>query len=105
MIHDIHHVPGRLRIRIPELKRNVQALENIVALAKPLNGIRSVELNPLTSSILIRYHPAQISAPGILRALKLHGPLPPRPVDRPFAGRIVEALLWHVLDRALGALI
>jgi hypothetical protein len=53
-----HHIPGRLRIRIPGAKYNSELLEEIKQTTRGLPNVLDVECNPLTGSLLIWYRPA-----------------------------------------------
>jgi heavy-metal-associated domain-containing protein len=55
--HIAHHVPGRLRFRIPDAKGNPERLEQARTALEVLEGVRSVDVNPLTGSVVIEYDP------------------------------------------------
>lgn len=50
-----HHIPGRMRIRIPSAKGDAELSQRIRELAKSLAGVESVESNFMTGSLLIHY--------------------------------------------------
>ena len=50
-----HHLPGRLRLRIPAVKGEAAALQEISSAIASTPGINQVEYNPVTGSILIQY--------------------------------------------------
>jgi len=50
-----HLTPDRARIRVPSLRREREALEKLANAMIDLPGVYSVEANPLTAGILIRY--------------------------------------------------
>lgn len=52
-----HHIPGRVRVRIPHAKGNPELLQKIAQLALAVPGVETAECNPLTGSLLIRYAP------------------------------------------------
>jgi hypothetical protein len=52
-----HHIPGRIRIRIPAAKRNSQLLSQVGEKLAKVSGVESVESSALTGSVLIRYDP------------------------------------------------
>lgn len=54
-----HHLPGRLRLRVPEAKGEGDELREISAAIARAPGISDVEYNPITGSILIQYSPEQ----------------------------------------------
>src|ERR1700680_1567784 len=51
----VHHVPGRLRVRVPAAKDNATNAVRLVTRLNTLEGITSVAANEVTGSILIRY--------------------------------------------------
>jgi hypothetical protein len=54
-----HHVPGRLRIRVPEAKGDEERLNELSTAIAQAPGVSAVEYNPITGSILIQYSPEQ----------------------------------------------
>jgi len=50
-----HHIPGRIRIRIPAARGDPGLLEQIRIGAEAVSGVESVESNAITGSVLIRY--------------------------------------------------
>ena len=53
----VHHIPGRIRIRLPHARGNHALLEQIKQKLSPRPGVRGVAVNPATGSIVIRYDP------------------------------------------------
>ena len=51
----IHHVRGRIRLRVEAGRNNRQLLEQIQQSISPTAGVRSVRVNPATGSILVEY--------------------------------------------------
>ncbi len=54
-----HHIPGRLRLRIPGAKGEEGALREISSAIARAPGIGQVEYNSITGSILVQYSPEQ----------------------------------------------
>jgi len=54
-----HHLPGRLRLRIPAAKGEEDEMRELSSAIARAPGISQVEYNPITGSILIRYSPEQ----------------------------------------------
>ena len=54
-----HHLPGRLRLRIPTAKGKEDELRELGSAIARAPGISQVEYNPITGSILIQYSPEQ----------------------------------------------
>ena len=55
--HVIHHIPGRMRIKVPFLKGASAYSRQISDLLLPLDGLRQVDFSPLTGSVLLHYDP------------------------------------------------
>jgi hypothetical protein len=105
----IHHLPGRLRLRVPEVKANGSYASSLETRLRTINGIRTAEANPVTGSVLIHYdHEHTVS---VLRALKtIPAPNPkPRHVQRPamttrqseLASLIARAALQRAVETAV----
>lgn len=68
----IHHIPGRLRIRIPALKNNPQGIERVRSLLS-VEGIDSFTASPLTGSVTVIYAPQRLDKQRLLDILKEDG--------------------------------
>lgn len=55
MNHYIHNTPGRLRLKIPSLKRNTHEINELSLMLKDRSGIQFVDVNSLTGSVTINY--------------------------------------------------
>ena len=58
MAHDaqvIHHIPGRMRVKVPRLKGKAAALDRIKQSIAKLHGVTSVDTNSTTGSVLVNY--------------------------------------------------
>jgi Heavy metal associated domain 2 len=53
----VHHIPGRLRVRLPRASRRPDILHDLHGFISGLGGVRRVEINPVTGSILVHYAP------------------------------------------------
>ncbi|HJW81412.1 MAG TPA: hypothetical protein VJ396_04125 [Acidiferrobacterales bacterium] len=73
MAHYIHHVPGRLRIRSPRLKRDAAYAEAAEAFVLTIGGVTAARANSVTGSITLTYQRDVVSAESILNALAQHG--------------------------------
>jgi hypothetical protein len=60
--HVSHHIPGRMRVKVPGAKGQPRVLQRIQQSLAPMPGIRRVEVNPATGSVLIHYDPARHEA-------------------------------------------
>lgn len=66
----VHAIPGRIRIKLPELRENPTLAGEIRQRLSPLRGIRQVEANPLTASLLVVYDPSEIDLADSLQCLQ-----------------------------------
>jgi Heavy metal associated domain 2 len=73
MSHYVHHVPGRVRIRNKAFKNNDENAAAVRRLLQDLAGVREIELNCLTGSLLVRYDRSVLSSTKILRLLVAEG--------------------------------
>lgn len=110
----IHHTPGRLRVRSPLIKRNEAAAGKARDLFSRHPGVETVETNPTTGSITIRYAPHQVDHRSLLSLLDDHGHLrSPQPTPAPAENRLAESigstvgtmLLEKLVERSATALI
>lgn len=72
MTYYIHQVPGRLRVRIPQIRKNpykAAEIENLLT----LQGIEKVAINRVTGSIVAIYNPQMLNSDCLLRLLEERG--------------------------------
>lgn len=69
MGYDLHTVPGRLRIKIPGLRRNHRLASELRLRLNSLYGVESTSANTMTGSVLVCYDPGIISNASILTYL------------------------------------
>lgn len=72
MNYYFHHVPGRLRVKIPLITDHVIG-QNVEALIKDHLGIESVTINSLTGSVLVYYDINKVNVDSILNRLERNG--------------------------------
>lgn len=68
----LHHVPGRLRVKIPSARSNPLKSRQISELLD-IYGVHAVRVNPMTGSTIVTYDPDQIGAERLLQVLKDNG--------------------------------
>lgn len=73
MTHYVHHVPGRIRVRTPALKRNTVRAERVKAGLEATAGVLECDVNVLTGSVTIRYDRDVITSEEITQALSRSG--------------------------------
>jgi hypothetical protein len=66
----LHNVPGRLRIKIPNIKRRTKKVQSIIDLIKGLEGVVDISANEVTGSVVINYDTEIIDTDDILTTLK-----------------------------------
>jgi cation transport ATPase len=52
-----HHIPGRLRVKIPAAKGNPALLAQAQAALESLDGVHEVRVNQTTGSVIVEYDP------------------------------------------------
>jgi len=62
----VHAVPGRIRLKISRLKRDPKYAVAIRDRLLSLPGIRRVEANPLTASVVVSYNESATTFPALL---------------------------------------
>ena len=70
MSHYVHTVPGRMRIKIPELRRRSTKAREVEQLLCHHQGIEYVRIKALTGSVVVHYDPDLITPDEILNILK-----------------------------------
>lgn len=72
MEYYVHQVPGRLRVRIPEIRRNVPKAAEVKCLLD-IHGVNRLRVNHLTGSVIVIFDPASTCADQLLNLLKEKG--------------------------------
>jgi hypothetical protein len=121
MIHYIHHVPGRLRAKIPALRGSDANAQRVKAHLGYVEGVQAIEANTLTGSVTLRYDVARIAGDALLaelRSLQLAPEVAPSremfvhrsgpgadAITNKVAGKIFETVLERSAIALIGALI
>ena len=69
----LHTTPGRLRIKIPQIKNKPRKCQKLEDLFTRKNGIESVSIKPITGSMVLEYDEDRIDSARILKALEKKG--------------------------------
>jgi hypothetical protein len=72
MEYYVHHVPGRLRVRIPEIRKNIKLAAEVKCLLD-IYGVDHLKVNHLTGSVVATFDPERTSADQLLTLLKDKG--------------------------------
>lgn len=75
----VHHLPGRLRVRLQRAKNPVVA-GSLRELLRTMPGVSSVCVNATTGSVLIHYRVAETDASALLHVMRTRN-LPAMPVN------------------------
>jgi hypothetical protein len=93
-----HRLPGRVRVRIPALRRRADEVERVARRAADLAGVLEVEGHPFTGSLVVRFDPTVVADERIVAALRdaagvcavvwpgERRPAPPAPAGAPASG-------------------
>jgi len=106
----IHNTPGRLRLKIPQLKRNVMLADELSLMLREKRGVNTVDINTLTGSLTINFNSMAISDNSLLSLLSQEGHIDltklvssTRYMDNLFsdAGKVASKALFSLaLDKA-----
>jgi hypothetical protein len=61
----LSHVPGRLRVRVPDVRGNVARARQLERCLGLLTGVRRTQASALTGTVLVEYDPDQARAEDI----------------------------------------
>jgi hypothetical protein len=93
-----HRLPGRVRVRIPALRRRADDVERVARHAADLSGVLEVEGHPFTASLVVRFDPARVAEERVVAALRQAAgvgavlqPGEPRPAPPPRASEPASA--------------
>jgi hypothetical protein len=70
MNYYIHNVPGRLRIKIPLIRRNPDHCIAVRELLLHLEGVERIKTTELTGSVVINYDPQKIQPQDLIEILE-----------------------------------
>ena len=65
----VHFIPGRVRLKVKEMKGEVEFSQQVEAELSTVPGIEQVEVNPITGSVLIKYDTAAVDCDASIDAL------------------------------------
>lgn len=51
MNYCIHNVPGRMHIKVPEIKGNPKWLQSVKTIVEDIKGVGEISLNQITGSV------------------------------------------------------
>jgi hypothetical protein len=95
----IHQTTRRLRVRIPALKANAKVAQELQATMLELTGVASVEINPLTGSVLVHHDGERSTLERVFGFMERRGLWPGRGPD---CGKTAEFLFALRADTTTG---
>jgi hypothetical protein len=113
MIHCVHHVPGRMRVRSPRVKNNHRHAQALEQFLRGLDGVGEASASTVTGSVVVHYAVGETSGQAILDRLKTSGflvahPEPTPPVislSKSVGQRALETVVEKLVERSAVALI
>ena len=82
----VHHIPGRLRLKVPGLARAADGGAALRAHLAALHGVREVAVNPRADSVTVVYDVSSLDPSAILGRMAMRAiaplPAPPRRASR-----------------------
>lgn len=93
---DFHHIPGRLRVRAPRLKRDERAAATVRAQLERLPGVTSARVNVVTGSVTVTYDREAPVGDQVIDALAESGYVAREIVEEAGAG--LDAAASRALD-------
>lgn len=76
MIHPVHHIPGRLRLRVPAIKHHECHAHAVGDLLRETDGVLRHALSRVTGSVVVHYAPERLDPQGLLDRLRAALPAP-----------------------------
>ena len=104
----VHVLNGRLRIKVPEVKRAPKKAAEVVQGLQELQGVSSVRANPTTGNVLVLFEPDIIDTQQIIQALhelgclsNLHASIWQNASAQGARSKLSERLLQSVFETAI----
>lgn len=111
----LHVMDGRLRVKIPEMKRSAQRARHVEELISALEGVIQASANPTTGNLLVLYHSHVLAHTDIILTLKkaeylrIPPPVSSTGLTAHLAGLVSQAIARSVaemlMERAILALL
>ena len=85
----VHGIPGRVRVRLDSSLRTPEFMGLLAESLSQMEGVRHVQINPVTGSLLLLYDPTRLSLEqlyGAATAANITLAFPAEAGERPFTG-------------------
>lgn len=76
MIHPVHHVPGRLRLRMPAIKHSDHHADAVGRVLGQTDGVLRHAISPVTGSVVVHYAPGRCDPQQLVERLRELAPPP-----------------------------
>lgn len=101
----VHELPGRMRIKIPGLKGNLEEAQRMMAFLKQIPGVKTTSFNEITGSTVVIYDEQSVNTKTILTMLTIEGFIDIADAlglgkDGKMGNAAAKALVGFALDRA-----
>ncbi len=107
----LHTTPGRLRVKVADVKGSPARAAQVERRLTLLRGVDQAYANPVTGSVLVLYDAARTDARHVIDALRAWGhpcldPAPPAPERSPdLAITVLRAMAEFALQRLITTLV
>lgn len=102
MSNHVHHVPGRLRVRVPELKHCAAKAAALRSELIAFSGITEVECHVVTGSVIVYYRPESTDLRPVHRLLGCKQTAPqPWTAETQGSSKLTRAILMFALEKAI----
>jgi hypothetical protein len=71
MRYDVHHVPGRVRFKIADLRHKEALGVELRQALESHDGVKRVEVRPASGSLVVHYSPARTNVGNLIRSITL----------------------------------
>jgi hypothetical protein len=94
MTCDVHHVPGRIRFKIPGLRNDETLMRALPRALKAYEGVGRVDVRPESNSLIVHYDPGRVDCRELARSVNkgLAAGVPTPSVSRSASDMRVAAL-------------
>src|SRR5436305_6571303 len=99
MSNYVHHVPGRLRVRVPELKNCAPKAVALESRLSAISGITEVECRIVTGSVIVYYDPGWTDLTSIYQLLGWPGGYSRPAVEPRASSKVARAVLMFALEK------
>lgn len=102
MSNHVHHVPGRLRVRIPELKHCAAKAVALRSELSAIPGITEVECHVVTGSVIVYYKPESTDLRPVRTLLGCEQTdKRPMPVETRGSSKLTRAIVMFAVEKTI----